>query len=164
MPQNDFDTLYLSYQKQMILVAERVLHNRQDAEDAVQTALLRISRQMHCLPENEKARRAYVLTAARHAALDLLPKQRNEADIDAVIVSDNDDLFRQVSASEDYARLLRAIMALPQGYRDVLMLRYVHELQAEDIAVLLGKKRGTVHKQITRAKALLLKQYHKEED
>ncbi len=39
------ETIVKSYQKQMLYVAQSILHNPQDAEDAVQTALLRISQQ-----------------------------------------------------------------------------------------------------------------------
>lgn len=162
MPQ-DFETLYLSWQKQMILVAEQILRNRQDAEDAVHNALLRISRQQHTLPQEERSLRAYMLTSARHAAYDLLPKQRKEADIDTIVMADTDDLFQKIVASEDYQRLLKAIGQLPEKYRDVLMLRYVQELTVEEIAILLGKNRSTIHKQLSRAKGLLLRIYEKEE-
>ena len=35
-----FERVYHSYRRQMLVVAERVLHDREEAEDAVQNALL----------------------------------------------------------------------------------------------------------------------------
>lgn len=159
----DFDTIYRTYQKQMLFVAERILHNRSDAEDAVQNALLRISRQVKYLPQNETALRAYVLTAAKHAALDLLPKQSRDADIEQLVVSGSEDLFEKLAASQDYDRLLASMRCLPLKYREVLMLRYVQELEVKQIAKLLGRSRSTVHKQLTRAKQMLTKIYQKED-
>lgn len=162
MSHHSLETIVESYQKQMLFVAHSILHNPQDAEDAVQTALLRISRQLGSLPQNEQALRAYVLTAAKHCALNLLPKRPEAIDLDSIVVADSNDPFEAVVASGEYERLLSAIKSLPSVYRDVLMLRYVQQLDTKEIAQLLDKPRGTVQKQITRAKALLLQIYQKE--
>ena len=71
-----FERIYYSYRKQMVLVADRVLHNQSDAEDAVQDALVRIARNIANVPRDEKVERAYVLTAAKNAALNMLPTQQ----------------------------------------------------------------------------------------
>ncbi len=163
MSKYTFESIVEAYQKQMLFVAERILHNHYDAEDAVQTALFRISRQMKLLPQNEQVLRAYVLTAAKHAALDLLPKQSTDLDSDQIVVVSSEDLFESVVASQDYERLLHAIESLPSIYREVLMLRYVQQLETKHIAKLLNRSRGTVQKQLARAKNLLSQIYHKED-
>ena len=162
MSHHSLETIVESYQKQMMFVAYSILHNRQDAEDAVQTALLCISRQLGSLPQNEQALRAYVLTAAKHCALNLLPKRPEAVDLDSIVVADSNDPFETVVASGEYERLLSAIKSLPSIYRDVLMLRYVQQLDTGEISRLLDRPRGTIQKQITRAKALLLQIYQKE--
>ncbi len=162
MSDRSFEAIVEAYQKQMYFVALSILHNHHDAEDAVQTALMRISRQGQKLPRNEQALRAYVLTAAKHAALNLLPKQCKDADLDNVVAVSTDDLFETIVASQEYDRLLTAIKSLPPTYRSVLMLRYVQQLDTKEIAKLLDRPRGTVQKQITRAKALLVQIYQKE--
>jgi len=163
MSEHNFESIVYAYQKQMLFVAERILHNLHDAEDAVQTALLRISRQHKFLPQNEQALRAYVLTAAKHAALDLLPRQKNDSNIETVVAVSSLDLFETVAASQDYERLLAAIESLPSIYKEVLMLRYVQQLEIKHIAKLLNRPRNTIHKQLTRAKAQLLRIYQRED-
>ena len=155
------EQLVEAYQGQMLSVAERILHNRHDAEDAVQTAFLRIFRVK--LPENEASLRAYCLTAAKHAALDLLPKQCKDAEIEAVATPATDDLFETVVNSMEYERLLAAINGLPSKYAEILMLHYVQQLEVKDLAKLLKRKRVTVYKQLARAKAQLLQIYQKED-
>ena len=163
MTEHDFNRIVHSYQRQMLFVAERILCNQEDAEDAVQNALFRISRQTNALPQNEAVLRAYVLTAAKHAALDMLPKQSRNTDIEQLVVSDSEDLFQKIATSEDYNRLLASIRCLPIKYREVLMLRFVQELEVKQIAKLLGRPRGTIHKQLARAKQMLTKIYQKED-
>ena len=156
------ETIVKSYQKQMLYVAQSILHNLQDAEDAVQTALLRISRQVKSLPENEKALRAYVLTAAKHSALNQLSARSDYLDLDEIIVADKHDLFETIVSSQEYERLLCAIKSLPSIYREVLMLRYVQQLETKEIAKLLDRPKNTVQKQILRAKYMLTKIYEME--
>ncbi|MBR6826172.1 MAG: RNA polymerase sigma factor [Oscillospiraceae bacterium] len=164
MSDHRFEAIMEAYEKQMYFVALSILRNHHDAEDAVQTALMCISRQAKHLPQNTQALRAYVLTAAKHAALNLLPKQCKDADLDNVVAVSTEDLFETVVASQEYDRLLVAIKSLPPTYREVLMLRYVQQLDTKQMAKLLDRPRGTVQKQISRAKALLVQIYHKESE
>ena len=163
MVEKKIEEIVNRYGKQMLFVAEGILRNRQDAEDAVQTALLRISSQCRKLPAEDRVLRVYVLTAAKNAALDLLPKRWKAVDIEQLPLSDPHDLFEDLVRSEEYHRLLAAIETLPVQYKEVLLLRYVQELDVKDIAKLLNRSKATVHKQITRAKRLLVKSYEKEE-
>lgn len=144
----------------MLLVARGILKNPNDAEDAVQNALFRLSKNIDRIPEeNPTVLRAYVLTAAKYAALDMLPLKSTSIDIDEVTVVASDDLFTQVTASEDYDRLISAINDLPQHYREVLMLRYVHEMSVKEISKVLHRRQGTIRKQIERARSRLLQAY-----
>jgi RNA polymerase sigma factor (sigma-70 family) len=56
---------------------------------------------------------------------------------------------------ESYDDLQTLIRALPEQYREVLMLRYAVGLKPKQISILLGRKVTTVQQQITRGKQLL---------
>lgn len=161
-----FEDIYYSYRKQMLLVAQRILHDPMEAEDAVQTAFLGIARQIKRIPAgNPQIVRAYVLTAAKNAALNMLPKrqQQNELlSISELDIADDHNLFDQIASSQDYELLFKAIRKLPAIYREVLMLKYVQGLTMKEIAALLDRKAATVHQQITRGKKLLIAQCREE--
>ena len=161
-----FEDIYFSYRKQMLLVAQRILHDPMEAEDAVQTAFLGIARQIKRIPAgNPQIVRAYVLTAAKNAALNMLPKrqQQNELlSISELDIADDHNLFDQIAASQDYELLFKAIRKLPAIYREVLMLKYVQGLTMKEIAALLDRKVATIHQQITRGKKLLIAQCREE--
>ena len=153
-----FERIYYSYRKQMVLVADRVLHNQSDAEDAVQDALMRIARNIANVPRDEKVERAYMLTAAKNAALNMLPAQqrrREMLDLADVQAAGTDDLFRQVQNCRDYELLLRSI-------RQVLMLVYVQEQTPKAAADVLGRPYETLRKQLQRGKRLLIELCRKE--
>ena len=157
----NFDELFTAYHKQMLFVAQRILENPADAEDAVQNALLKIYRLRNTIPEDPRVRRAYVLTAAKHAALDMKEQEKRSVNIDDLVIPGNSDLFEEITASEDYDRLLRAMNGLPELYRDVLMLRYVRDLSVKEIAHLLNRKEWAVRKQLARGKAMLQELYER---
>ena len=157
----NFDRLFSTYHRQMLFVAQRILGNQADAEDAVQNALLKLYRLRDRIPEDPRVCRVYVLTAAKHAALDLKDREKRTVNIDDLVLADKEELFENIAASEDRDRLLEAIRALPDLYREVLMLRYVRELSVKEIGQLLNRKEWAVRKQLARGKAMLQELYER---
>lgn len=155
-----FERIYNGYRKQMFYVANGILHDEYEAEDAVQNALLGIARNIKALPEcDDELIKAYVLTAAKNAALNFLPKKQrrdSELDIDELDFADADDVFHKVAMSDDYEKLMKAIDKLPDMYRDVLLLHCVYGLKAHETVQLLGRKASTVRQQITRGRKKLI--------
>lgn len=155
-----FEDVYYRYRKQMLIVAQRILHNFSDAEDAIQNAFLGIAKNIKTIPvDEERAIKAYVLTCAQNAALSIQAKNQMKGehlDISEVEIASNDDVFQKVLNSENYALLLRAISQLEPIYADVLLLFYVHEQSVTQIAELLMRNKETVRKQLYRGKKLLI--------
>ena len=161
-----FEEIYKGYYKQMLYVANRILENNTDAEDAVQDALLRIGRNIAFLRNREDwAIRGYVLTVAKNSALNVLRKRNTTIPFDEDLAVDytlDDPVFKEVVNSLDYEQLLRAIRHMDPLYRQVLTLVYVHKQTPKEVADLLGRKVDTVRKQLNRGKRLLLDYCKKE--
>lgn len=161
-----FEDIYYSYRKQMLYVARQILCDPNEAEDAVQAALLGIAKCIKTVPAgNPKVVRAYVLVAAQNAALGMLPKKKQREEmlnIDDIQTASSEDVFTRITLSQDYESLLRAMGQLSDIYWEVLMLRYVQHLSENQIAQLLGRKPATVHQQITRGKKALVSLCRKE--
>lgn len=162
-----FEEVYHQYVHQMLAVAQRILKNNSDAEDAVQNALIGIARNIDRLPTADpKVTRAYVLTAAKNAALSMLPQKQfcdNLLDIDELNVAAVDNAFETIVQSQDYQRLLSAIRQMEPIYRDILLLMYVYDHSLNETASLLQRKPETVRKQLYRGKRLLAKLYFGED-
>ena len=161
-----FEQLYHSYRKQMLAVAYRILENPDDAEDAVQDALLGIVKSISSLRELEDtALRAYVLTAAKNAALKILYRNKKGTDTERILELDykeSESIFQTVLNTMDADLLLRAMRQLDPIYRDVLLLTYVQECDLQETAATLGRKEETVRKQLYRGRKLLIELCRKE--
>ena len=160
-----FERIYETYHMRMLFVALKVVHNMQDAEDAVQNALLGIAKTIKTVPQDEKIEKAYVLTAAKYAALTIvqkrLPREYTQ-DISEMDIAVSENLFEKVASSQNYELLLRAIRKLESPYREVLMLVYVQELSIKAAAETLCRKEETVRKQLQRGKKLLIERCKEE--
>ena len=161
-----FEQLYHSYRKQMLAVAYRILENPDDAEDAVQDALLGIVKSISSLRELEDtALRAYVLTAAKNAALKILYRNKKGTDTERILELDykeSESVFQTVLNTMAADLLLRAMRQLDPIYRDVLLLTYVQECDLQETAATLGRKEETVRKQLYRGRKLLIELCRKE--
>ena len=145
----------------MIYVANGIVGNRQDAEDAAQEALLRIAINIEGIDtEDDKRTRCYVLTAAKNAAKDILKNKAARAktvDVEDAFEVYEDDSSLEVIDKCGYEEIVDCIRELDPIYRDVLYYRLVEEMSEKEIASLLGRKYGTVKMQIKRGKSALIK-------
>ena len=78
-----FEQIYLKYRGLMYHVADNILHNRQDAEDAVHNAFLRIIKKFSKFqntPPKELAPQIVVIT--KNEAISLLRKRKGDAPLE----------------------------------------------------------------------------------
>lgn len=100
-----FEQIYLKYRGLMYRVADSILHNRQDAEDAVHNAFLRIIKhfkKFQNTPIEDLAPQVAVI--ARNEAISLLRKRKGDAPLE-----DWDGFAETSEAANDYHTLVSKI-------------------------------------------------------
>ena len=149
--QDKFRALYEAYSGLMYHVADRLLPDDAEAEDAVHQALVAIIENLDKIarPVDPKTR-ALVCLITERKALDILRSRSHLSD--AAFEESAQGL--PVPLPGD-GGLADAMSALPAAYREALLLRYQQGYTAREIAHMLGKKTGAVQKLLTRAKAAL---------
>ncbi|WP_298024831.1 RNA polymerase sigma factor [uncultured Dysosmobacter sp.] len=146
-----FEALYLAYRGLMFHMADRILRNEQDAEDAVHQAFLKLAERMELVPESLGPQtRALAVTIAERKAIDLYRAKRRHptADLDEVPLS-----YEQALPAD--GTLAGAMAALPPRYREVLLLKYYNGYDSGEIAGFLDTTPENVRQIITRAKKKL---------
>ncbi len=155
--QTKFEKIYYAYRKQMFITAKSVLGNNEQTEDAVQEAFLSIAKQIgHIQDNDEKKLRAYVLTVAHHAALDIQKKEMKYRNggipFEEKVVPNPEDLIVEAEATDELTKVIRK---LPAIYQEVLMMKIVQELDYSEIADILHRPQATIRQQTARAKKML---------
>lgn len=152
-----FEQVYLRYRGLMFCVANRILRNDRDAEDAVQEAFVSLAENISKISEAECPKtRAYVVTIAENKAIDQYRRKRHLAE-------GLDERAVGIPAPQDGdGSLAAAIARLPARYRAVILLRYDGGYTGAETAKMLGLSQSAVQKLEQRAKARLKKMLEEE--
>lgn len=154
----DFSSLYHATIAPLRRYLARMLGNTAEAQDIAHDAHVRVYPSMtEKAPEKPEA---LLYTTARRLAINRLKRRSiapftREAANEETSASSAPGVAQQVIARQELQLLEKAIAALPEGCRTVLLLRKVELLSHKEIAERLGIAVSTVEKQHARALRLL---------
>jgi RNA polymerase sigma-70 factor, ECF subfamily len=143
----------------MFQVAFGVLRNRQDAEDAVQEAFLKLYRgEAWMRMENE---RGFLARTVWRVALDHLPKatERMSDVAEMELAASGESPEQSAVGGDERAILRRLIDGLPEELRQPLMLSSVEEMTSREVAEVMGIPEGTVRTRVMRARTELRRRF-----
>src|SRR5713101_3418384 len=144
-----FEMIIRTHSRTLFAIAYGILQNREEAEDAVQDALVKAWKTRWRVRDPEKFR-ALLATIARHRAHDIFRKRRNLLLSEHITEpSDTTALDRQLHS---------ALAALPELHRAALTLRYFEEMDYKSIENTLGLTNGALRGILGRALASMRKQ------
>jgi RNA polymerase sigma-70 factor (ECF subfamily) len=157
-----FEELVGRQSRFMFQVAFSLLRNRQDAEDAVQEAFLKLYRgEAWQRMDNEKG---FLARTVWRVALDHLPRAA-ERTLDVsemeLAASGGAGVSPEQSAvdKDERATLRRLIDGLPEELRQPLVLSSVVEMTSREVAEAIGIPEGTVRTRVIRARAELKRRF-----
>ena len=152
-----FRLLVEAYQTQVYRLALRMC-GEAAADDVTQEAFLAAWR---ALPEFRGTCRfsTWLYRLTTNAAIDCLRREkrhRDTDDLEGVELPDSGDTPQELAErSETQTAVRAALSTLSEEHRQVLLLRYMQELDYSEIAAALAVSEGTVKSRINRAKARL---------
>lgn len=156
-----FEELYYEYRQGMYGLAYSILVDSHAAEDAVHTVFLRLIKHIEKVEKLDKEKqKSYLLTAVKHAALDIKRKQKRHAEISMEEVPEN--LLADSGMEFWEKELIISILKLPVIYREILQYKYAVGIENKQIANMLGISESTVRKRLERAKKMLKEQFENE--
>lgn len=137
-------------------MAMGVLHNRADAEEVAQDALLRAYKNFGSL-RDRNAFRGWLARIAWRLALDRQrgTRRREKRELAAPNTIPQRDVEQVAAASEFEWHLARAMDELPEKYRQALVLAAIEGYSTAEVAGLLGLPEGTVKSRLHSARKIL---------
>lgn len=158
-----FTRIYEKYRKLMFYVANRILQDDYLSEDAVHQAFLKIIDHLDKISENDCHKtKSYMVIIVRNCAINLYNQRKNHP---TVSLDENPGLAEDRPFEiEELDLLTKAVAKLPEIYRDILTLKYVHDLSNGEIAETLNLSEPTVRKRIERAKSRICEIIEKENE
>jgi RNA polymerase sigma-70 factor (ECF subfamily) len=149
-----FEMIIRTHSRTLFAIAYGILQNREEAEDAVQDALIKAWKSRWRVRDPEKFP-AWLCMIARHRARDVFRKHRITPLSDEI----TEQLESEVVDTTSLDRQLHsALAALPEAHRSALMLRYFEEMDYRTIENTLGLTNGALRGILGRALAAMRKQ------
>lgn len=160
---NKLEEIYATYHKELFYVAYQILHDYYDAEDIIQTAFIKICKNLEKISEVKcKKTRAYLVIIVRNLSFDRYKEKKrtvltNFADEEMDIKDSNSSLEDFVLNLEKGKELANTLSKINTSYADILTLRYYYEYSVIEISELLNISVDNVSVKLHRAKAALKK-------
>lgn len=150
-----FEEIYTAYRGLMYHIAYQKLHNREDAEDVVHHAFVKIAENITNIEPVCPKTKQLVVTIVCNRVIDLYRTQRRHDTLEF-----RDDLDNGTSYEMDADGYLGdCISKLPDKQRSVIWLKYYHGYTLREIARILDISLSNAQKLDQRAKKELEKLY-----
>ena len=157
-----FSLLMSRHEGRMYAVTLRMCANREDAQDCLQDAMLRIYKAIGSF-KGQSAFSTWVYRITMNTCLDELRRRKNRAasSLDTLLEggwspTDKDDVPEKHAIKSEQRRVLdRAISELPEDMRSAVVLRDIQGHSYEEIASMLDTNIGTVKSRISRGREKL---------
>lgn len=163
---NELSEIYENNNKTFYYIAFSKLHNKEDAEDAIQEAFLAVAKNPDILFKIPVPNRvSYIDVIIRNISYKMWNKKHriDEKRIEFDYTASDGEMSTEDVVLSDYGceRTLKYIDTLPEGTRAVIYLRLQFGLTNSDIAKVLGISEEAARKRAERA-FNKIKQYMKE--
>lgn len=149
------EILYKRYFHNVYGLCLKIIRNEAEAEDIASDVFKKLIDKSNYYKEKNNFK-GWILTIARNESINKLRKKRQ---MHYGEISSNDykivSFEEGISKKEIYKELREQIELLDENKREILNLRYFHELKYEEIAEKLGIKVGTVKTRLFHAHAKL---------
>ena len=157
-----FSELMAMHENRMFAVSLRMCANREDAQDCLQDAMLRIYRSIAGF-KGQSSFSTWVYRITMNTCLDELRrrKARGAASLDGLLDSgwsptDEEDVPEKHAVASEQRRMLdKAIADLPEDMRSAIVLRDIQGFAYDEIAGMLDANIGTVKSRISRGRERL---------
>lgn len=146
-----FTEIYLHNHDRIAKVAMRILKNKYDTEDAVQSTFVQIIRHFEKVYEIPcKDLPFWCISIVKNEAYLILRSNRK-----TVQIEDWDATVEGVDMISDYKDLVNLFNCLPLTYRTTLEMKFLLNYSAKEISQKLNISEAAVHTRISRGRALL---------
>lgn len=161
-----FAELVGRYQSRIFNFTYRLLHHREEAQDATQEVFLRAFRGLGRYSPTQSFA-AWLYAIANNLCIDLARRRRlrtlslsppaseDESGVQYDVPDGKNDPALLFASAETQRAIERAIAELPYKYRVVTVLRHIQGLSYQEISEVTGQPEGTVKAQIFRARRIL---------
>ena len=150
----EFETFYRKHVRLVYGLARARAGGPEQAEDLTQETFLRAWRSFGGLSGMEPAaQRAWLMRTVRNLSIDAWRRREVEVVGSTMVAGSAWEGAQQ--ESELHLDVVAALGELEEGDRELVVMRYVEEMNSREIGEALGRPEGTVRRRLARCRELL---------
>lgn len=162
---DEFQAIVDRYWNRLFCYIRRMFYfNQEDIEDILQEVFIKIYKYLNDYDDN-MAFSTWVYQITRNTAIDEIRKRKARPetvwleDEDLVkVLKSNFSLEKEFINSESLTKVKEVIVAMPEKYREVLILRFIEEKSYEEIMDIVQLPKGTIASLVNRGRKILLEE------
>jgi len=160
--QEEFRLLYDMFYSRVYRDAYFITKDSHLAQDVLQETFVKAYKHMNYLEDKGRVG-AWLSTIATRTAIDMIRKRKGTHEIlsDDLTIQEKKatkvepDTVKTVEMTIAQQELIKIIHEMKAEYREVILLRYIHELTIKEIALYLDLKENTVKTRLHRARHII---------
>lgn len=153
-----FEHIYNKYRNLMFHVANKLLNNHHDSEDAVHQAFVSIIKNLAKIDDIDCPKtRSYIVLITERKAIDLMRVNHRDR-----IIALNEEIEGIEIPLPGDDGIADAIARLPAHYREILLLKFDNGYSNKELSRMIGISESGIRKLIGRAKRALEAELNKE--
>jgi len=162
MSQERFKAEILPIRERLLHIAQRILVEEQEAEDAVQEVLLKLWHTRDSLDKYESPA-AFATTVTKNHCLDRLKIKNRQESLDESYYAraGNDNPYLQLERKNTEEVLQKIIENLPPLQQAIIRMKDMEEYEVEEIAEITGTNVEAVRVNLSRARKKVREEYIK---
>ena len=149
-----FAALYERHHHALSRYCRAILHDEEDAQDALQSAMMRAYAALQSRQRDLKVR-PWLFRIVHNEAISILRRRPQTAELTLVLEPAGATLEQTVAEREGLATLLDDLEALPERQRAALVMRELNGLSISEIAAALSASRGAAKQMLYEARCAL---------
>lgn len=164
MTRIDFENLVHQLSHKLYGFAFHILHNQEEAEDAVQEVFVKLWKMGEKIDEY-CSKDALAITMTKNYCIDQIRRQRH------IQTESHDDKyqlnispptpFEQMEIKESGIIIKSIIDSLPETYRSIIIMKEIEDFTYEEIAEKMDQNINTLRVTLSRARKLIREEYNK---
>lgn len=157
------EELYVKYHRYMYFIALDILSDPHTAQDAVQTAILKVVKYLDRIKDIDCNKTKHlIVTIVRSTSIDLYRQKKKETNLHSDLVDEITDFKSSniedlVIKANEANEILRKLVKINPDYAEILTLKFYHDFNDKEIAQLLNISHENARVRLLRAKAALKK-------
>jgi RNA polymerase sigma-70 factor (ECF subfamily) len=139
-----FGWLYRFYVDRIYRYVFSQVGDKMTAEDVTEEVFLKTWKSIGSCRGKEQTFTAWLYRIAHNHLVDNIRKYRREVSLDKVTLTDKSDPEKEAEDNMELQKVLEAVHSLPEPQKQVILLKFIEDIDNDEICRILGKRHGAV--------------------